>query len=281
MLSEIILAVLAVATGFLVLGDFARTHDEILPDHMNEAAHNFGPRMVADTRGGRTPAFLRDAPDVDDALGPPGRAESISPVGHAPAHQASSHGLRDWPVRSRLRLLVITPAVAAFCVVRMVDIVRTAPTHSPGIRAVLSALAFGIVLIIVLTLASWLIILAARSVLHPLNRLRTGAVKMSRAGVPDAARRAAEHGDDGAVPAAEPIGIDSSDEFGQIARAFDQMRADVVRLSASESAVRGNLDAMCVNLSQRSQSLAERQMRLIQGLEQGSRTGGAWPAYSR
>jgi hypothetical protein len=42
-------------------------------------------------------------------------------------------------------------------------------------------------------------------------------------------------------------------------------------LSASETGVRGNLDAMCVNLSQRSQSLAERQMRLIQSLEQGER----------
>jgi hypothetical protein len=47
------------------------------------------------------------------------------------------------------------------------------------------------------------------------------------------------------------------------------MRREMLRLSTSETAVRGNLDAMCVNLSQRSQSLAERQMRLIQSLEQG------------
>ena len=94
---------------------------------------------------------------------------------------------------------------------------------------------------------------------------------MSRAELPDAARRVTENNGDGGPSDSEPIGIDSSDEIGQVARAFDQMRREMLRLSASETAVRGNLDAMCVNLSQRSQSLAERQMRLIQSLEQGER----------
>jgi signal transduction histidine kinase len=214
--------------------------------------------------------------------GPPRRAESIGPVRHdhpysptspSPAHKTSRRGLKDWPVRSRLLLLVITPAVAvavgAFCVVRIADILRGTPNHSPSIRAVLSALAIGVVVIIVLALASWFTILAARSVLHPLNRLRVGAVKMSRAELPDAAHRVAENNGDGGPSDSEPIGIDSSDEIGQVARAFDQMRREMLRLSTSETAVRGNLDAMCVNLSQRSQSLAERQMRLIQSLEQG------------
>jgi signal transduction histidine kinase len=283
MLSEIILAVLALATGFLVIGDFARTRDEILPDHANETPHDAWPRMAADTRGSRPGPFLRDPADVHDAA-PARRAESIGPVGHdhpyspngpSPAHKTPRRGLKDWPVRSRLLLLVITPAVAvavgAFCVVRITDTLRGAPNHSPSIRAVLSALAIGVVMIIVLMLASWFTILAARSVLHPLNRLRVGAVKMSRAELPDAAGRVTKDNGNGGPPDSEPIGIDSSDEIGQVARAFDQMRREMLRLSTSETAVRGNLDAMCVNLSQRSQSLAERQMRLIQRLEQGER----------
>ena len=281
MFSEIILAVLALGTGFLVAVDFARTHSEILPEHANEAPHDVGPRMVRDTRGGRTEAFLREPADVHDA-GPARRAESIGPAGRdhlysstgpSPAHKTSRRGLKDWPVRSRLLLLVITPAVAvaavAFCVVRIVDISRGAPNHSPSTGTILSALAIGVVMIVVLMLASWFTILAARSVLHPLNRLRVGAVKLSRAQLPDAARRITENNGDGGPPDFEPIDIDSSDEIGQVAQAFDQMRGEMVRLSASETGVRGNLDAMCVNLSQRSQSLAERQMRLIQGLEQG------------
>ena len=283
MLSEIILAVLALATGFLVIGDFARTRNEILPEHANEMPHDFRPRMAADTRVSRPGAFLREPAAVHDA-GPARRAESIGPVGHdrpyspagsSPAHQTPRRGLKDWPVRSRLLLLAITPAVAvavaAFCIVGIADILQSAPNHSPSIRAILSALAIGVVIIIVLMLASWFTILAARSVLHPLNRLRVGAVKMSRAELPDAARRGTENNGDGGPPDSELINIDSSDEIGQIARAVDQMRREMLRLSASETGVRGNLDAMCVNLSQRSQSLAERQMRLIQSLEQGER----------
>ena len=281
MLSEIILAVLALGTGVLVAVDFARTHSEMLPEHANEAPHDVGPRMVGDTRSGRTEAFLREPADVHDAgparraegVGPAGRDHLYSPTGPSPAHKTSRRGLKDWPVRSRLLLLVITPAVAAavvaFCVVRIADISRGAPNHSPSTGAILSALAIGVVMIVVLMLASWFTILAARSVLHPLNRLRVGAVKLSRAQLPDAARRITENNGDGGPPDFEPIDIDSSDEIGQVARAFDQMRREMVRLSASETGVRGNLDAMCVNLSQRSQSLAERQMRLIQGLEQG------------
>jgi signal transduction histidine kinase len=281
MWSEIVLAVLALGTGFLVIGDFARTRHEILPEHANETPHDVRPRMVADTRSSRPGAFLREPADVHDA-GPARRAESIGPVrrdhpysptGPSPAHTASRRGLKDWPVRSRLLLLVITPAVAvavvAFCVVRIADILRGAPNHSPSTGAILSTLAIGAVMIIVLTLASWFTIIVARSVLHPLNRLRVGAIRMSRAVLPAATRRDTESNGDGGPSDSESIGIDSSDEIGQVARAFDQMRREILRLSTSETAVRGNLDAMCVNLSQRSQSLAERQMRLIQSLEQG------------
>ena len=281
MLSEIILAVLALGTGFLVAVDFARTHSEVLPEHANETPHDVRPRMVGDTRSGRTEAFLREPADVHDA-GPARHAESISPAGHdhlysptgpSPAHKTSRRGLRDWPVRSRLLLLVITPAVAVavvvLCIVLITDILRAAPAHSPGTSAILSALAIGVVMIIVLALASWFTILAARSVLHPLNRLRVGAVKMSRVELPDAARRVRQNNGDGGPSDLELIDIDSADEIGQIARAFDQMRREMLRLSASETAVHGNLDAMFVNLSQRSQSLAERQIRLLQSLEHG------------
>jgi signal transduction histidine kinase len=237
--------------------------------------------MAADTRGSRPGPFLREPADVHD-VAPARRVESIGQVGHghpysptgpSPAHQASRRGLKDWPVRSRLLLLVITSAVAvavaAFCVVGIADILRSAPNHSPSNSAIMSALAIGVVMIIVLMLASWFAILVARSVLHPLNSLRVGAVRMSRAELPDAVRRGTENNGNGGPSAPELIDIDSSDEIGQVARAVDQMRREMLRLSASETAVRSNLDAMCVNLSQRSQSLAERQMRLIQSLQQG------------
>jgi hypothetical protein len=67
----------------------------------------------------------------------------------------------------------------------------------------------------------------------------------------------------------EPIDVDSSDEIGEVARAFDQVHREALRLASNEAALRGNVNAMFVNLSRRSQSLVERQIRLIDDLEQG------------
>src|SRR5262249_3970999 len=66
-----------------------------------------------------------------------------------------------------------------------------------------------------------------------------------------------------------PIEVDSTDEIGEVARAFDHVHREAVRLVSNEAALRGNINAMFVNLSRRSQSLVERQIRLIDDLEQG------------
>ncbi len=285
MLSEIFLTVLVLVVGFLVAVDFARTNSESSLGHADGSPHDVRPRMVGDTRAGRTEAFLREPAVAHDA-GPTRHPESIGPsadnqqysrTGPSPVHKRSRRGLKDWPVRSRLLLLVIIPAVAvtavAFCVVRIADILRAAPTHSPNARAILSALAIGVVVIIVLALASWFTMLVARSVLHPLHRLRTGALEMSAVRLPDAVSRMRENNGEGVPSDVEPIHVDSSDEIGEVARAFDQMRREILRLAANEAAFRGKLDAMFTNLSHRSQSLVERQIRLIEGLEQGEQDG--------
>jgi hypothetical protein len=66
-----------------------------------------------------------------------------------------------------------------------------------------------------------------------------------------------------------PIDVDSTDEIGEVARAFDQVHAEAVRLASNEARMRGNVNAMFVNLSRRTQSLVERQIHLIDDLEQG------------
>ena len=52
-------------------------------------------------------------------------------------------------------------------------------------------------------------------------------------------------------------------------RAFDQMHREMARSSADEAELREKLNAIFVNLSRRSQSLVERQLRLIENLEHG------------
>ena len=285
MLAEIFLAAVVLTVALLVVGDVSRTKSESPHGHADGSAHDVRPRMTGETRGGRTEAFLREPAAVHDA-GPTRRPESsgLSAGGHqhsrtgpSATHKRSRRGLKNWPVRSRLLLLVVIPAVAvtavAFCVVGIAGTLQGAPIHSPSSsvrdRAILLAVALGVVVIIVLALASWSTSVAARSVLQPLNRLRAGALEVAEVRLPDAVRRIRENNGEGEPSDVEPIDLGSTDEIGEVARAFDQMRSEMMRLAANEAALRGKLDAMFVNLSHRSQSLVERQIRFIENLEQG------------
>jgi len=111
--------------------------------------------------------------------------------------------------------------------------------------------------------------LVARSMVRPLRRLRAGALEVAGVRLPETVRRMSEGEGVGAGLAVVPIEVDSADEIGEVARAFDQVHREAVRLAANEAALRGNVNAMFVNLSRRSQSLVERQIRLIDDLEQG------------
>ncbi|MEU3065258.1 nitrate- and nitrite sensing domain-containing protein [Streptomyces subrutilus] len=64
-----------------------------------------------------------------------------------------------------------------------------------------------------------------------------------------------------------PIPIDSRDEIGEVARAFDQVHREAVRLAAEQALLRGNVNAIFTNLSMRNQSLIEGQLTLITDLE--------------
>ena len=54
-----------------------------------------------------------------------------------------------------------------------------------------------------------------------------------------------------------PIDVTSADEIGQVARAFDQVHAEAVRLAGNEALLRRSFNAMFVSLSRRSQSLIQ------------------------
>ncbi|MFF7142951.1 nitrate- and nitrite sensing domain-containing protein [Streptomyces nodosus] len=64
-----------------------------------------------------------------------------------------------------------------------------------------------------------------------------------------------------------PIPITSTDEIGEVARAFDQVHREAVRLASEQALLRGNINAIFTNLSRRNQSLIEGQLTLITDLE--------------
>ena len=110
--------------------------------------------------------------------------------------------------------------------------------------------------------------LVVRSLVRPLRTLEDGARRVAERDLPDAINRMQEAG---AVPETiriSPIEVDSSDEIGEVARAFDDVHRVALTLASDEAALRSNVNAMFVNLSRRSQTLVERQLRLIDGLEQ-------------
>ncbi|MEU7830046.1 nitrate- and nitrite sensing domain-containing protein [Nonomuraea sp. NPDC049129] len=124
-----------------------------------------------------------------------------------------------------------------------------------------------VITLIILVLAVTAVM--ARSLVRPLRRLRGDALKVAGQTLPELVRqlRTSEvSADDVQVP---PIAISSTDEIGEVARAFDEVHREAVRLAGEESRLRSNVNAMFVNLSRRSQTLVERQITLIDGLEQG------------
>ncbi|NEA99317.1 nitrate- and nitrite sensing domain-containing protein [Streptomyces sp. SID13726] len=65
----------------------------------------------------------------------------------------------------------------------------------------------------------------------------------------------------------EPIPITSTDEIGEVARAFDHIHREAVRLAAEQALLRANINTILGNLARRNQSLIERQLALITTLE--------------
>ncbi|MET8384015.1 nitrate- and nitrite sensing domain-containing protein [Streptosporangium canum] len=133
-------------------------------------------------------------------------------------------------------------------------------------------IASGLILLL-LILVLGLTVLIARSMVLPLRRLRAEALDVAGFTLPEVVRRLRVSGDS-QTPEIAPISVDSKDEIGEVAKAFDEVHRQAVRLAAEESELRSNISAMFVNLSRRTQTLVERQISLIDGLEKGEEDGG-------
>jgi signal transduction histidine kinase len=121
-----------------------------------------------------------------------------------------------------------------------------------------------------LALALLMALFVARSILNPLRTLRRTALDVADHGLPDAVERilADPNPEEAAKHAVEPVPVHTREEVGQVARAFDAVHGEAVRLAAQQALLRDNVNAMFVNLSRRSQALVERQLNLIDRLEQ-------------
>ncbi|HET7245677.1 MAG TPA: nitrate- and nitrite sensing domain-containing protein, partial [Streptosporangiaceae bacterium] len=124
----------------------------------------------------------------------------------------------------------------------------TARASSLRNEAVTAAIITGVVILFVLALALFFTVVVARSMVRPLRRLRAGALEVAGIRLPETVRRISEGEGDGAPSPLDvaPIEVDSTDEIGEVARAFDQVHREAVRLASNEAALRGNVNAMFV-----------------------------------
>ena len=280
MLADLFLLSLVLLVAVLVTMDVRRTSSEF--PHEQEVIHRtFGEGADASQQEPAGAAATAVAPGADPAVRPPGSvdqsAEGRRRAESAPAPwrtTSSRFALRNWRVRSRLILLVSIPTVTAvaFAGDRVLSAAQSAAmvhgnsaAHS---RAVTSVIFDSVVVLLILALALVTTTIVGRSMVRPLRRLQIGALDVAGRQLPEAVRQISE-AQEGKPLEVVPIDVDSSDEIGEVARAFDQVHREALRLAANEAALRANVNAIFVNLSRRSQSLVERQIRLIDDLEQG------------
>ncbi|WP_344366854.1 sensor histidine kinase [Streptomyces gobitricini] len=129
------------------------------------------------------------------------------------------------------------------------------------------AIVIGAIVVIALLTAFILAGMMARQMSTSMSRLRTAAFNIAEQRLPMLVDQLSRT-DPGRVDTrVQPIPIDSQDEIGEVARAFDQVHREAVRLAAEQALLRGNVNAIFTNLSQRNQSLIEGQLTLITELE--------------
>ncbi|MBT0993324.1 HAMP domain-containing protein [Cellulomonas sp. DKR-3] len=114
--------------------------------------------------------------------------------------------------------------------------------------------------------ASFLLALVvARSIVGPLRRL-TSAASDVRERLPQIVEQVATPGEQPDVQL-DPIPVNSRDEVGRLAQAFNSMNATTVRVAQEQAALRGSIAEMFVNVARRDQVLLNRQLSFIDSLE--------------
>lgn len=136
-------------------------------------------------------------------------------------------------------------------------------TDSARWRALISALAVLAVLAVTVALTY----VVARSIVGPLRRLRAAALDAAKHELPALVDRIHRDGPAAARNVTDAVQPEGRDEIGQVATAFNNVHSTAVSVAGQQALLRQNLDTIVVNLSRRTQSLVDRQLGEIEGLE--------------
>jgi signal transduction histidine kinase len=100
--------------------------------------------------------------------------------------------------------------------------------------------------------------------------LRREALDVANRKLPAALRRilADPNPVEAAKHAVAPVPVFTKEEIGEVARSFDAVHNEAVKMATEQALLRENINSIFVNLSRRSQTLIERLLSLIDRLEQ-------------
>lgn len=116
---------------------------------------------------------------------------------------------------------------------------------------------------VVLSIAVALLI--ARQITEPLKRL-TEAAKKVRADLPKLVEQVAVPGQ-GPEMAFEAIAVETDDEIGELADAFNDVNSTTLEVAREQALLRGSIAEMFVNVARRDQVLLNRQLSFLDDLE--------------
>ena len=133
----------------------------------------------------------------------------------------------------------------------------------------------GIVLL-VLAVVIGLALVTARSMVVSLRRLRQSALAVAEHDLPaavsqfrDAQTILERTPEELADQVSDPIGLHGKDEIGEVARAFNTVHREAVRVAAEQAVLRNSVSAMFLNLARRSQTLVDRMIGQLDRIERG------------
>jgi len=136
-------------------------------------------------------------------------------------------------------------------------------TSVRGDQATRQAYWCGGVVVVLLLLTVGLLIVVVQSLLQSLRTLRTAAFEVADRRLPEAIEQVRTGDGPPAQTTVDPVPVHSREEVGQVARAFDTVHVQAVRLAAEQAQLRSSLNDVFLTLSSRAQRLLERQRQLI------------------
>ena len=143
----------------------------------------------------------------------------------------------------------------------------TSYTQAQQREAVQSAIITAAAALAALGLIFLVTLMIARSIVRPLRRLEAAALDVAGTGLPAEVGALGVAGYPRHRLPATPMDVQSTDEIGQVARAFDRVHREALRLAGEQARLRASVSAVSTSFLRRSHSLLDRLLGLIDSSE--------------